>query len=46
MIGYVLRKDPQPTTRAALHWASEGKGEGRRPRTSWRRTVESELNDQ
>lgn len=40
---HVLRKAPQSTTRTALHWTQEGKRKRGIPRTSWRRTVESEL---
>ncbi|XP_062613385.1 uncharacterized protein LOC134275161 [Saccostrea cucullata] len=42
-IGHVLRKDPQSTARAALHWTPEDKRKRGRPRTSWRRTVEGEM---
>jgi hypothetical protein len=42
-IGHILRKHPQSITRTALHWTPEGKRKRGRPRTSWRRTAESEM---
>ena len=40
---FVLRREPQTITRTALHWTLDGTNKGRRPRTAWRRTVESEM---
>ena len=42
-IGHALRRDPQSITRTALHWTPDGKRKRGRPRTTWRRTVESEM---
>lgn len=42
-IGHVLRGNPQSITRTALHWTPDGKRRRGRPRTTWRRTVESEM---
>ena len=42
-IGHVLQRDPQSITRTALHLTPDGKRRRGRPRTTWRRTVESEM---
>ena len=42
-IGHVLRKDPKSIVRTALHWTPEGKRRRGRPKTTWRRTVEGEM---
>jgi hypothetical protein len=45
MIGHVLRKEPDDTTKIALYWTPEGKRKRGRPKVTWRRTVEAELKD-
>ncbi|KAK3105137.1 hypothetical protein FSP39_017997 [Pinctada imbricata] len=42
-VGHVLRKDPNNITREAIYWTSDGKRKRGRPKTTWRRTAESEL---
>ena len=42
-IGHVMRREQDNITRTALHWTPEGKRKRRRPRNTWRRTVEAEL---
>jgi len=44
-IGHVLRKDQQDLTKTALFWTPEGKRRRGRPRITWRRTVEAEMNE-
>ena len=44
-IGHVLRKDANSITKVAIHWTPEGKRTRGRPKTTWRRTVESEMNN-
>ena len=41
--GHVLCREPQTINRTARHWAPDGKRKGERPRTTWRRIVESEM---
>ncbi len=41
-IGHILRQDPNNDCNVALTWAPEGKRKRGRPKTTWRRTVESE----
>ena len=43
-IGHTLRREPDHISRIALHWTPEGKRKRGRPRNTWRRTVESEMN--
>ena len=38
-----MRREPQTITRTSLHWTPDGKRKRGRPRTTWRRTVESEM---
>jgi hypothetical protein len=40
-----LRKDQQDLTKTALFWTPEGKRRRGRPRITWRRTVEAEMNE-
>ncbi|KAK7112920.1 hypothetical protein V1264_012294 [Littorina saxatilis] len=42
-IGHVLQRQQDNITRTALHWTPEGKRKRRRPKNTWRRTVEGEL---
>ena len=42
-IGHVLRRDRNTIVKTALHWTPEGKRKRGRPRNTWRRTVEAEL---
>ena len=42
-IGHVLRMDTNAIPRVALHWTPEGKRKKGRPKTTWRRTIEKEL---
>ena len=42
-IGHVMRRDTDSIVRTALHWTPEGKRKKGRPKTTWRRTVESEM---
>ncbi len=41
-IGHVLRMENERNCRTALTWKLEGKRKVGRPRTTWRRTVDSE----
>jgi hypothetical protein len=41
--GHVLRKDQHNITREAIFWTANGKRKRGRPKTTWRRTTESEL---
>ena len=43
-IGHTLRREPDHISRVALHWTPEGKRKRGRPKNTWRRTVESEMN--
>ena len=43
-IGHVIRRDQNSITKTALHWAPEGKRKRGRPKNTWRRIVEGELN--
>ena len=40
--GHVMRREPDNTSRTALHWTPEGKWKKRRPKNTWRRAVERE----
>ena len=42
MIGHILRQDRNDDSNIAMSWAPEGKRRRRRPKTTWRRTVEKE----
>ena len=42
MIGHMLRQDRNDDSNIAMSWAPEGKRRRRRPKTTWRRTVEKE----
>lgn len=42
-IGHVLRKEQQDLTKTALFWTPEGKRKRGRPKTTWRRTVQTEM---
>ena len=42
-IGHVIRRDQNSITRTALHWTPEAKRKRRRPKNTWRRTVDGEL---
>ena len=42
-IGHVMRKEPNNDCRTALTWAPEGRRKRGRPRTTWRRTAEREM---
>ena len=44
-IGHVLRKPTNNITRVSLRWTPEGKRKQGRPKTTWRRTVESEMKE-
>ena len=43
-IGHIMRKEQDDITKTALHWTPEGKRKRGRPKETWRRTVEKELN--
>jgi len=42
-IGHILRKDPSNISKEGLFWTPEGKRQRGRPRTTWRRSTEKEL---
>ena len=42
-IGHIMRKEPNNDCRTALTWAPEGRRKRGRPRTTWRRTAEREM---
>jgi len=42
-LGHVLRKPASDITKVALRWTPQGKRPRGRPKTTWRRTVQSEL---
>ena len=44
-IGHVLRKSTNNITRVSLKWTPEGKRKRGRPKTTWRRTAESEMKE-
>ena len=44
-IGHVLRKPTNNITRVSLRWTPEGKRKQDRPKTTWRKTVESEMKE-
>ena len=41
--GHVMRREQDNITNTALHWTPEGKRKRWRPRNTWHRTVEAEL---
>ena len=43
-IGHVLRRPPTAISRVALRWTPAGKRSRGRPKETWRRTVEAEMN--
>ena len=43
LIGHIMRKEPNNDCRTALTWAPEGRRKRGRPRTTWRRTAEREM---
>lgn len=45
-IGHTLRKDPDDISRQALDWNPQGKRRPGRPRITWRRTVEREVQEE
>ena len=42
-VGHVLRREHDSLLRTALHWTPEGKRRRGRPKTTWRRTFETEM---
>jgi len=42
-IGHTMRKQPGSISRSSLHWNPQGQRTRGRPRTTWRREVESEM---
>jgi len=42
-LGHVMRMAPSRIPKVALHWTPPGKRKRGRPRTTWRRTITSEL---
>ena len=42
-IGHTLRRDPQNISRQALEWNPQGARKKGRPRITWRKTVEKEI---
>ncbi|KAL9965926.1 hypothetical protein ACROYT_G029793 [Oculina patagonica] len=42
-VGHVLRMEGKAIPKTAVHWTPEVKRQRGRPRTTWRRTIESEL---
>ena len=44
-LGHVMRKDASDIIKTAMHWTPDGKRKRGRPKTTWRRTVEQEMND-
>ena len=41
-VGHILRRESDNITKRALRWTPEGRRRRGRPRTTWRRTLESE----
>jgi hypothetical protein len=39
-LGHVLRKPSEDMTKVALRWTPEGNRKRRRPKTTWRRTID------
>ena len=44
-LGHVLRKPSEIMRKVALRWTPEGKRKRRRPKTTWRRTIENEIKE-
>jgi hypothetical protein len=44
-LGHVLRKPSEDLTKVALRWTPEGKRQRGRPKPTWRRTIENEINE-
>ncbi|XP_071141986.1 uncharacterized protein [Mytilus edulis] len=44
-LGHVLRKPQGDMTNVALRWTPEGKRKRGRPKTTWRRTIETEMKE-
>lgn len=44
-LGHVLRMEPKRIAKVALRWTPPGKRKPGRPRTTWRRTITSELSE-
>jgi len=44
-LGHVVRMAPNRNPKVALHWTSSGKRKRGRLRTTWRRTITSELEE-
>ena len=44
-LGHAMRMAPNRIPKVALHWTPPGKRKRGRPRTTWRRTITSELED-
>ena len=44
-LGHVMRMQQSRIPKTALHWTPSGKRKRGRPRTTWRRTVTSELEE-
>ena len=44
-LGHVLRMSPERIPMVALRWTPAGKGKRGRPKTTWRKTVETELSE-
>ncbi|CAG2234263.1 unnamed protein product [Mytilus edulis] len=44
-LGHVLRKPQGDMTKVALRWTPEGKRKRGRPKTTWRRTIETEMKE-
>ena len=44
-LGHVLRKDPDDISREAVFWTPQGKRKKGRPKITWRRTMQMELNE-
>ena len=40
-----MRKDTSDIIKTAMHWTPDGKRKRGRPKTTWRHTVEQEMND-
>ena len=45
MIGHILRKDHNDDCNVSMSWALEGKRRRGRPKTTWRHTVEKEMQE-
>ena len=45
LVGHVLRMPQERTPKVALRWTPPGNRKRGRPKTTWRRTVQKELNE-